>query len=72
MTFLINGAVQFGEPGVFMSFEERADDLASNVASLGHDINALIADAKLAIDHVRIEAAEIEESGDWDLEATAQ
>src|SRR6478736_4894818 len=69
VTFLVNGAVRFNEPGVFMSFEERADDLAANVASLGHDINALVADGKLVIDHVRIEAAEIEESGDWDLEA---
>src|ERR1700733_6984799 len=68
MTFLVNGALQFGEPGVFMSFEERADDLAANVASLGYDINALVSDGKLAIDHVRIEAAEIEEIGEWDLE----
>jgi len=43
-----------------MSFEERAEDLAANVASLGYDINKLIADGKLVIDHVRIEAAEIE------------
>jgi circadian clock protein KaiC len=69
MTFLVNGALQYGEPAVFMSFEERAEDLAANVASLGYDINKLIADGKLVIDHVRIEAAEIEESGDWDLEA---
>jgi circadian clock protein KaiC len=69
MTFLVNGALQYGETAVFMSFEERAEDLAANVASLGYDINKLIADGKLVIDHVRIEAAEIEESGDWDLEA---
>jgi circadian clock protein KaiC len=68
MTFLVNGALRFGENGVFMSFEERADDLAANVASLGYDIRTLIAAGKLAIDHVRIESAEIEESGEWDLE----
>src|ERR1700754_2834342 len=69
MTFLVNGALQHGEPAVFMSFEERADDLAANVASLGYDINKLVAAGMLVIDYVRIEAAEIEESGDWDLEA---
>jgi circadian clock protein KaiC len=68
MTFLVNGVTQFGEHGVFMSFEERAGDLAANVASLGYDVDALVAAKKLAIDHVRIERSEIEESGEYDLE----
>src|SRR5471030_750171 len=55
MTFLVNGAIQFGEHGVFMSFEEREIDLAANVASLGYDVEALVAAKKIAIDHVRIE-----------------
>jgi circadian clock protein KaiC len=68
MTFLVNGAVRFGEHGVFMSFEERAADLSANVASLGYDVDDLIAEKKIAIDHVRIERAEIEQSGEYDLE----
>ena len=68
MSFLINGAARLGEPGVFMSFEERADDLAANVASLGYDVNALVAAESLAIDHVRVERSEIEEAGEYDLE----
>ena len=68
MTFLVNGALDFNEPGVFMSFEEQAADLVANVASLGYDIPALVAGGKLAIDHVRIERSEIEESGEYDLE----
>ena len=67
MTFLVNGA-HAGEAGVFMSFEERPDDLATNVASLGFDVAALVADKRLVIDHVRVERAEIEESGEYDLE----
>ncbi|MCJ2122445.1 circadian clock protein KaiC [Methylobacterium sp. J-077] len=67
-TFLVNGAIQYGEPGVFMSFEERAEDLAANVASLGYDLDGLVADGKLAIDHVRVERSEIEETGEYDLE----
>src|ERR1700750_2471911 len=59
MTFLVNGATRFGEPGVFMSFEERAADLSANVASLGYNVGTLIAEKKIAIDHVRIERAEI-------------
>jgi circadian clock protein KaiC len=68
VTFLVNGAVRFGEPGVFMSFEERAQDLAANVASLGYDLDGLVAQGKLAIDHVHVERSEIEETGEYDLE----
>ena len=67
-TFLVNGATRFGEPGVFMSFEERAEDLAANVSSLGFGLDRLVAAGLLAIDHVRVERSEIEESGEYDLE----
>jgi circadian clock protein KaiC len=68
VTFLVNGATLYDEPGVFMSFEERAEDIAANVASLGYDLDALMADGKLVIDHVRVERGEIEEAGEYDLE----
>lgn len=68
MTFLVNGAAEYDEPGVFVSFEETAPDLAANVASLGYDLPGLIASEKLAVDHVRIERSEIEEAGEYDLE----
>lgn len=68
MTFLVNGARQFGEAGVLMSFEEGAEDLAANVASLGYDVPGLIAKKRLLIDHVRVERSEIEEAGEYDLE----
>lgn len=68
MTFLVNGAIAHGEPGVFMSFEERVGDLRLNFGSLGFDIDDLARRKLLAIDHVRLERAEIEESGDYDLE----
>ena len=67
MTFLVNGALA-GDAGVFMSFEERADDLATNVASLGYEVDRLVGEKLLLIDHVRVERAEIEESGEYDLE----
>jgi circadian clock protein KaiC len=68
MTFLYNGAVEYGEPGVFLAFEERPEDLIKNVSSLNYDINKLIAEKKLAIDHVELERAKIAESGEYDLE----
>ena len=68
MSFLVHGAAQFGEPGVFVSFEESTDELAQNVASLGFDLPGLIEKKKLAFDHVRVERSEIEETGDYDLE----
>lgn len=68
VTFLINGARDYEENGVFMSFEERAVDLEQNVASLGYGLADLVAEKKIVIDHVHVERAEIEESGDYDLE----
>lgn len=68
VTFLVNGATLFDEPGVFMSFEERTEDLVANVASLGYDLNALVAARALAIDHVRVERSEIDEAGEYDLD----
>src|ERR1043165_3934511 len=66
--FLVNGAIQYDEPGVFMAFEENADELAQNVASLGFDLKKLSKQKKLIIDYVRVERSEIEETGDYDLE----
>jgi circadian clock protein KaiC len=68
VSFLVHGATQFNEPGVFMSFEETGDELAQNVASLGFDLPGLIEQKKLVVDHVRVERSEIEETGDYDLE----
>jgi circadian clock protein KaiC len=69
MEFLVRGATEFDEPGVCFSFEETADELAANVASLGFDLAALVARKKLAIDHIYLERSLIEEAGDYDLEA---
>lgn len=68
MEVLVRGATEHNEPGVFMSFEEKAEELTQNVRSLGFDLNKLIAQKKLFIDHVHVERSEIEEAGDFDLE----
>jgi circadian clock protein KaiC len=68
MEFLVRGAMQHGEPGVFMAFEETAEELAQNVRSLGFDLDDLIKRKKLVVDFVRIERSEIEETGEYDLE----
>jgi circadian clock protein KaiC len=68
MEFLVKGVMEFGDPGVFISFEETSDELTKNVRSLGFDLDDLIAKKKMAIDFVRIERSEIEETGDYDLE----
>lgn len=67
--FLVRGATEFDEPGVCLSFEETADELTSNVASLKFDLATLIARKKLAIDHIYLERSLIEETGEYDLEA---
>ena len=68
MEFLVRGATEFGEPGVFVAFEENARDLTTNVRALGFDLDDLVARKQLVIDFVRIERSEIEETGDFDLE----
>jgi len=68
MEFLVRGATQFDEPGVFMAFEESAKDLTRNVASLGFDLDDLVRRNRIAMDFVYIERSEIEESGEYDLE----
>jgi circadian clock protein KaiC len=66
--FLVRGATEFGEPGVLMTFEETAAEMNKNVKSLGFDLDDLAARKKLVMDYVRIEPAEIQETGAYDLE----
>ena len=66
--FLVHGAMEFDEPGVFVAFEETEEDLSKNVASLGYDLAELCRRKKLLLDYIRIERSEIEETGEYDLE----
>jgi circadian clock protein KaiC len=66
--FLVRGVEQ-GEPGVFIAFEETAGELSTNVASLGWDLEQLCADGKLVVDHVKVEREQIDQTGDYDLQA---
>ena len=68
MEFLMRGALDYGEPGVFMTFEETPEDLAKNFISLGFDIQDMMSRGLIAMDHVKIERNEIEETGEYDLE----
>ena len=68
MEFLVRGATQYDEPGVFLAFEENAEELAQNVASLGFDLHDLARKKKLIVDYIRVERSEIEEAGEYDLE----
>jgi circadian clock protein KaiC len=68
LEFLVRGATQYDEPGVFISFEETIPDLTTNAASLGFDLGRLVAQKKLFVDHVHISRSEIAETGEYDLE----
>jgi circadian clock protein KaiC len=68
MEFLVRGITQFDEPGVFVAFEETIADLTENVASLGFDLATFQADGQLVLDHIDAMDAEVEDTGDWDLE----
>jgi circadian clock protein KaiC len=66
--FLVHGVNEFDEPGVLMTFEENAEDIKKNVASLGYDLDEMIRRKKLSIDYVAIDRQEIDENGEYDLE----
>jgi circadian clock protein KaiC len=68
MEFLVRGATEQDEPGVFMAFEETGEELADNVASLGFDLKKLVARKKLVLDYVYVDRSEFEETGEYDLE----
>ncbi|HEY1552125.1 MAG TPA: circadian clock protein KaiC [Kofleriaceae bacterium] len=68
MEFLVNGAREHKEPGVFLAFEETAEEIASNVASLGFDVDELTARKLLMVDFVKVDRSEIQETGEYDLE----
>jgi len=68
MEFLVRGATQYNEPGVFMSFEETEKELTANVASLGFNLDSLVKSKKIWLEHIHIERGEIKQSGEYDLE----
>ncbi len=68
MEFLVRGATEFNENGVFMAFEETGEELIANVASLGFNLDVLTSQKKIVIDHVHVDPKEIEETGEYDLE----
>jgi circadian clock protein KaiC len=67
MEFLVRGAVEQDEPGVFVTFEETSDELTANVRSLGFDLEKLVDQGKLLVEHILVESNEIVESGEYDL-----
>jgi circadian clock protein KaiC len=68
MEFLVRGATQYNEPGVFISFEETEKELTANVASLGFDLDNLVKRKKIWLEHIHVIRGEIEQSGEYDLE----
>jgi circadian clock protein KaiC len=68
VSFLVEGARRFDEPGVLLTFEEKADELATDVRSLGLDLHKLCGEKKLVVEYIHVDRSEIEETGEYDLE----
>lgn len=68
MEFIVRGASDFGDPGVFVTFEELPQELSENVRSLGFDLQDLENRGLLLVEHIHVERSEIEETGEYDLE----
>jgi circadian clock protein KaiC len=68
LEFLVRGITEFDEPGVFVAFEESADDLIANVSSMGFDLVRHVDDSMLVLDHIEVAGRAMEETGEWDLD----
>ena len=68
MEFLLRGILQYDQGGVCLAFEENSEELAANFASLGYDIDKLIAEKKLIIDHIDVDRKQMVETGEFDLD----
>ena len=69
MEFLVRGALEHDEPGLFVSFEESSESLVENFRSLGFDLEGLIEQKKLVISQVELSLGEIVETGDFTFDA---
>ena len=65
--FLINGALDYNEPGVFMSFEETEAELYDDVASVNLDLRGLVSQKKIRLETVSLERRDVQED-DFNLE----
>src|SRR3954452_14015919 len=49
MKYLLCGALQYGEPGLCVSLEKSAEEIAQNMASLAYDVPTLTKNKMFAI-----------------------
>jgi circadian clock protein KaiC len=68
LQFLVRGAMDHGEPGVLVTFEETPADLTANVAGVGWDLADLQRRKQLVIEYIKVEPNQIQETGAYDLE----
>jgi circadian clock protein KaiC len=68
MQFLVNGVTRYGEPGVFLTFEESREELVANVRSFGFGVDRLEREGRLLVDALPLEPQTVE-TGEFDLEA---
>ena len=66
--FVVRGAAQYNEPGAIILFEETAEELTANMRSIGYDLDAMQSQGQLALDFIRVDPAELVETGSYDLE----
>jgi len=68
LQFLVNGATRYAEPGVFLTFEEKRDDVVVNVGSLKFDLDGLEGDGRLMVDALMLEP-QVVDTCEFDLAA---
>lgn len=69
MQFILEGIATYDEPGVYLTFEEKAEELITNVSNLGYDIKTMLKANKLFIEHLKLANYELEETGRYNIES---
>ena len=68
LQFLVAGAREYGEPGVLVTFEESVEEVTTDVASLGLDLDGLQRDGLLVIYAFRVEPMEVVGTEEFNFE----
>lgn len=68
LEFVLQGAARYGDPGVFVTFEETPDEVQQNAFDLYGNVSSLVKKRKISFDYVYVGRGEIEAAGDYSLD----
>ena len=68
MEFLIRGALEYDQPGLFISFEESEEALLENLSSLTFPVRELVSQDKIRINQIFVDHLQVLQAGNFSLD----